>query len=240
MLFRQFYLSVFIVIVFFSAKAQDKTINKLSLFNNTEVYAGTKIRVTPIPIKLVPNDGVYFFQITPFDLADSHLSGFGTFFIEEKIKLSKSFSLLFHQSVRRDYLVEHFRLGDTYPYESLGVEKRFIYDIYTHLLYSIRKEKIGKIYLSCGLGYSGFNTKHTVTIRTYTTATEYSDSSFKRNFIYPAAFLGVRWEKKKIGAGLVFGGFLRRPNFFLSLNNDQKILLPEINFHYKLFGKKDD
>jgi hypothetical protein len=238
MLFRKFYLSALSLTVFFSAKAQDKTINKLSLFNKTGIYVGTKIRVTPIPIKLVPNDGVYFFQITPFDQADGHLSGFGSFFVEEKIELSKSFSLLFHQSVRRDYLVEHFRLGDTYPYESLGVEKRFIYDIYTHLLYSIRKEKIGKIYLTCGLGYSGFNTKHNVTVRTYTTATEYSDSSFKRNFIYPAAFLGIRWEKKRIGGGLIFGDFLRRPNFLLSLNKDQKIILPEINLHYKLFDKK--
>ncbi len=226
--------SIITSLLFFDVAAQEKI--KSAFRDKMEIFVGTKIRVTPIDLKLDPNDfTMYNMQVTPLDVSDSYLSGFGSFFVEEKVKISNAVSLLLHQSIRRDFLVEHLELGNDYPYRSRGIENRTMYDLYAHLLYDIRKEKFGKIYLAAGGGISGLNTGHTVTVRRYRSGS-YTDSLYKRNFAYPTVSVGFRWDRKRLGAGLIIGYCLKNPEFFFSRKKTTKFLVPEINFHYKLFG----
>lgn len=205
---------------------------KIPFIKNLEVTGGTKIKVTPIYLEHL-YEGVIFYQITPMEQPGLHLSGFGSFFVDEKLKLSNSISVLFHQSVRRDFLVEHFKLGSDYPFISEGVEKRNIYDFYSLILYDMSKNRKSRLYLSMGFGYSGINTAHKVIWRRYTSGTAYVDSTFKKNFSYPTISTGIRWERKKLSAGLIIGYCWNDPTFYSA-----QFLLPEISFHYRLFSSK--
>ncbi|MBL0068408.1 MAG: hypothetical protein IPP39_07925 [Chitinophagaceae bacterium] len=145
---------------------------KIPFIKSLEVIGGTKIRVTPIYLEHL-YEGVIFYQISPMEQPGLHLSGFGSFFVEEKLKLSNYLNVLFHQSVRRDFLVEHFKLGSDYPFISEGVEKRNIYDFYSLVLYDICKNGKSRLSLSVGFGYSGINTGHKVVWRRYTSSTTF-------------------------------------------------------------------
>lgn len=222
------------LLFFIHLKGLCQNVEKISLFKNIEVSIGTKIRVTPIYLE-DPWEGILLYQITPWERPDDYLSGFGSFFIDEKFKITNSVSLVFQQSVRKDYFVEHLKLGADYPSVSDGIERRFMYDIYSQLLFDIRKKKISKVYLSTGFGISGLNTKHTVTLRRYISTNNFIDSLYKNSFVYPTASVGIKWERKKIGAGLIIGYCWERPTFFKA-----RFLLPEISLHYKLFGHKNE
>jgi hypothetical protein len=228
-------ITAILIFSFISIKGISQNTEKISLLKSMEVSVGTKIRVTPIHL-VHPWEGIVFYQFSPFEQPDDYLSGWFSLFVDEKFKISNSFSIVFHQSVRRDYFVEHLKFGSDYPYVSEGIERRFMYDIYSHLLYDIRKKKEGKLYLSAGFGFSGLNTGHKVELRYYTSNTTFIDSIYRNNFVYPTASLGIKWERKKIGAGLIIGYCWKDPTFFRA-----KFLLPEISLHYKLFGhKKED
>lgn len=146
--------SILIICIFIHFTGAGQHPERSTFIKSLEVTAGTKIRVTPIYLS-TPFEGFFLYQFTPMEQPDLHLSGLGSFFLDEKLKLSNSLHVLFHQSVRRDFLVEHFKLGPDYPYVSEGIEKRIIYDFYTHILYDLRKNKNSKLYLSAGFGYSG-------------------------------------------------------------------------------------
>jgi len=206
-----------------------------NLLQRIELNVGTKIKVTPIYLKQ-QYDFIFFYLQNIQEQPGMYLSGVGSFFLEQKVRLSNKFGLLLHQSLRRDFLVDHIRFNLNEPYEGEGTEKRFIYDFFAFLQYGLHSNKEAKFYLEAGGGVSGINTGHLVVQRVYFTDTTYNERSFRNNFIYPVVHLGIRWERKKVGAGLLIGYCWKNP----TLQKDASFLLPEISLYYKLFKYKNE
>lgn len=220
-----------ICLTFYSNLAGQSKKNK-SFIKNIDISIGTKVRVTPIYLENL-YDYIYFFQINIQEQPDSYLSGFGSFVLTQRFNLNKTVSITFHQSIRRDFLVDHVRFDQNNPLEKQGTEKRFIYDFYAYFQYALPSNKKSKFLLMAGGGFSGFNTGHEVILRKYTTSNNYTEKRFHNNFIYPVVQSGFEWERNKLNVGLIIGYCWENPTF-----TESSFLLPELSIRYNIFQTK--
>jgi len=224
-------LSTIALIIYLPLASQ--SLSGKSFLQSFELSIGTKAKVTPIYFE-GPYDFIFLFIPNIQQQPDAHLSGFGSFFLEEHFAFSSKFSVSLHQTIRKDFLVTHIPFGLNNEMEKRGDEKRFFYDLYAHLKYTIPSNKKANFILIAGGGFSGLNSGHEVTFRKYN-QTGYTDKTFHDDFIYTVVQTGFEWQRHRINAGLLIGYCWKNPTWY-----ESKFLLPEISIRYKIFSSKKD
>ena len=131
-------LSTIALIIYLPLASQ--SLSGKSFLKSFELSIGTKAKVTPIYFE-GPYDFIFLFIPNIQQQPDAHLSGFGSFFLEENFVFNSKFSLSLHQTIRKDFLVTHIPFDPNNELERSGDEKRFFYDLYAHLKYTIPSNK---------------------------------------------------------------------------------------------------